>query len=382
MKKSVGLGYDEKRVPSRLAAEYTNFGWVRARNRISEELDRKTKGIVLSPSQDGEYVESIRRKKRFGYNAELVSVENEYMRIITSNKVYGRGAGFLLFLGSFFLLLTIVCALLTFIPKYPTTVAEAEAESGARKFFNNIALKIENAVFYVNEYYVKESDVNKNAGETGTIVTASGELKKAYTFDNDGQLINVDIEGLKEKMNLTEEGDIKIIRCEKSFLDPEDEETAYYRYYIYKETECETAGIDGKAVLGFAPKIMGSIAEKLEAAMQNPQSETPVVLPAFLSSGFLFFLVIFFFLMLIFFIWGGCLQSAKRKNFEHKEIELLSRGQRIVAKMKEEDPSLMSKSQRHFYSWQKLMAGAINMSNVAKNDSANEDDDDADDFGF
>ena len=72
-----GVGYDEKRVPSRLAAEYTNFGWVRARNRISEELDRKTKGIVLSPSQDGEYVESIRRKKRFGYNAELVSVENE-----------------------------------------------------------------------------------------------------------------------------------------------------------------------------------------------------------------------------------------------------------------------------------------------------------------
>lgn len=371
MKKKIG--FDEKRVPSRLAGEYTNFGWVRAKNRIADELDRKTMGIKLSPEQDNEVIETIRRKKRFGYNAELVSIENEYMRLITHPKTYGRGAGFLLFLGSLFLLFTIVCALLTFLPKYPTTLAEAEATSGAQKFFNDISLKIEKAVFYVNEYYVIDEDVNKNAGETGTVVSAPGDIQKAYTFDKDGQLIHVNVSSLKEKMEYDEKGNIKILRCEKAFLDPEDEKTGYYRYYICRETECETDRIQGTAALGFAPKVMKTLSDKL--------GETTNAAPGFLSSGFMFFLVIFLVLTLVFFIWGGCQQSAKKKNEEHREVDLLMKAQRIVAKMKEEDPTLMSKSQRHFYSWQKLMAGAIDMSNVAKNDNSGSDDD-SDDFGF
>ena len=30
--------YDERFVPSRLAEHYTNFGWIRSRNKVNEEL--------------------------------------------------------------------------------------------------------------------------------------------------------------------------------------------------------------------------------------------------------------------------------------------------------------------------------------------------------
>ena len=54
-----------------------------------------------------------------------------------------------------------------------------------------------------------------------------------------------------------------------------------------------------------------------------------------------------------------------------------------ITEMKEEDPALMSKAQRHFYSWQKLMVGAINASNIGKNDNCGGDADDFDeDFYF
>ena len=400
MKKEIG--FDEKRVPSRLAGEYTNFGWVRARNRIREEFDRKTLGIALSERQDNEYTETIRRKKRFGYNAELVSLESQYIHCITHRKKYGRGAGFLLFLGSLFLLLTIICAVLTFVPKIPVSVAECESNTGIKKTFNDIVVKINGLLFYGDQYYVVDSEVNKDASETGTIVTVPENFTKAYMIDKTGQLVNVSVETVKDKITVVkaekflqckkmyktegdestayyhykdkdgkeydvdmaglrkalvaiEQGDVKILRCEKAYLDPSKENTAYYRYYVLYDME--------KAPLGFLTKVTN-------------------LLPDILANGWFVFLVVCFLLTLVFMIWGGCLQKSKRKNYEHKEKNLLAKATKIVAQMKEEDPSLMSKEQRHFYSWQKLMAGAINMSNVAKNDNSGDDGDGEDDFGM
>ena len=408
------VNYDEKRIPSRLAEEYTKFGWVRARNRVSQDLDRKTKGITLSPAMDQDITESIRRKKRFGYNAELVSLEKRYFSALNNNTVYGKGAGFLIFLGVLFLMLTVACAVFAFVPKYPTTVAECENVAktsdsegkeifSIKKIFYDVTLKIETSLFYGDQYFVKDSEVNKDAGESGTIVTVSGDITKAYMIDENGQLVNVPVDTLKEKIiekkgekllgckklyrdkddessayyqyvdendeeievNLAglksileemNEGDIPILRCEKAYLDPNNASTAYYRYYIWYETE--------KAPLGAFMKVTD-------------------LLPEAFSSGLVVFVAIFLVLALVFLIWGICQQNKKKKNIKPDLSGIVARAQQIVAQMKEEDPSLMSREQRHFYSWQKMMAGAINMSNVVKNDNTTgDDDDDMDDFSF
>ena len=347
--------YDEKRVPSRLAEQYTNFGWVRARNRVSEELDRKAKGIVLMPGQDNEYMETIRRKKRFGYSDKLVALENEYIKCISRTKKYGKGAGLLIFLGVLFLLLTVFCVVFTFVPKYPSTVAEYNATSKIQNVFNDIGLKINGMLFYGDQYFVMDSDVNKDAEETGTVVTVPGSLTKAYKIDKNGQLVNVELETLTEKLTRDEGGNVKILRVEKAYLDPEDESSEYYRYYVLYDVDT--------APLGFVNNVI----EKL---------------PAALSSGLIVFAVLFLILTIVFLVWGGCLQKSKQKNFEHKDMKLLAEAAYIVEQMKEEDPGLMSKSQRHFYSWQKLVAGAINMSNVAKNDNSGADGESESEFEF
>lgn len=347
--------YDEKRVPSRLAEQYTNFGWVRARNRVSEELDRKAKGIVLMPGQDNEYMETIRRKKRFGYSDKLVALENEYIKCISRTKKYGKGAGFLIFLGVLFLLLTVFCVVFTFVPKYPSTVAEYNATSKIQNVFNDIGLKINGMLFYGDQYFVMDSDVNKDAEETGTVVTVPGSLTKAYKIDKNGQLVNVALETLTEKLTRDEGGNVKILRVEKAYLDPEDESSEYYRYYVLYDVDT--------APLGFVNNVI----EKL---------------PAALSSGLIVFAVLFLILTIVFLVWGGCLQKSKQKNFEHKDMKLLAEAAYIVEQMKEEDPGLMSKSQRHFYSWQKLVAGAINMSNVSKNDNSGADGESESEFEF
>lgn len=346
--------YDELIVPSRLAGHYTNFGWIRSQSKVNEELDRKTKGIILTPRQDREYTEPIRRKKRFGYNMELVALENSYLKCVTHTKKHGKGAGFVLFLGFLFLFIAIFCAVFTFIPKYPTTVAECNNVSAAQKIFNDIGLKVNGALFYGDQYFVKDTEVDKSADQTGTTtVTIPQNVTVVYKLDENGQLQNTDLAELKNKFSVDENGNVKILRVEKATLDPEDESSAYYRYYVYYDTT--------KAPLGFVSSITSS-------------------LPAAFASGLFVFFALAIILAIIFFIWGCCLKKAKKKNYEHKETNMLMRATKIIDDMRAEDPGLMTRSQRHFYSWQRIMTGAINMSNVAKNDNsgANSDENDFD----
>lgn len=333
--------YDEKRVPSRLAEHYTHFGWVRARNRISEELDRKTQGIALMPKDDKQYTELIRRRKRFGYNSRLVWLEREYMKYLER---YGKGALLVMFIGFILLIATVFCLIITFVPKYPTSVAEYNATSNVQNVFNDIGLKINGMLFYGDQYFVMDSDVNKDAEETGTVVTVPGSLTKAYKIDKNGQLVNVELGTLTEKLTLDEDGNVKILRVEKAYLDPEDDSSEYYKYYVLYDM--------ATAPFSFAESVIKT-------------------LPAIIVSGTVLMAVAFLILTIVFFICTGCLFSVRKKHL--KNSSLLSEAEKIVAAMKEEDPGLMSKSQRHFYSWQKLVSGAINMSNAAKNDNSGAD---------
>lgn len=362
------VAYDEKVVPSRIAGEYTKFGWVRGRKKISEHYDRKTKGTVLTRSDDKLVVEAVRRKKRFGYNAELCRLEKEYFSLFDWVEVHsgkqGRGLGFIWFLAILFLVLTVACAVIAFVPKEQKTVAAVEnsAKSGIQKVFNDIGKAINTSLFYGDQYYVLDSDVNKDAGETGTIVTVPNDVTNVYRINEDGQLVNVQLDGLKEKLTLDEDGNIQVLRCEKAFWDPSDEATAYYRYYIYYDYD--------KAPLGFAAKVTAGF-------------------PAPLATGMTFFILIALVLFLIFFIWAiawgchiGSIRSRIQSSIEKmKEIE--HRAGRITKAMKEEDPALMGRAQRHAYSWQNVMVGAINMSNAGKNDNVGVgEDDEFDDFGL
>lgn len=350
--------YDEKRVPSRLAKHYTHFGWVRARNRVSEELDRKTQGIRLKPSEDKHRTEAIRRKKRFGYNQELVYLEREYMKRLER---YGKGSTLVMILGCVFLIAAILCLIITLVPKYPTTIEESNAMSEGQKKFNDIGLQINGALFYGEQYFVLDADVSKNVTETGTVVTVSGSITKAYRSDNDGQIVEVNLGALKGKLTLNEDGNVNILRVEKVNSDSNEGGAESYRYYILYDTE--------KAPLG----VLAQIATKLP-------KEVADILPAAMLSGLAVLSVLILIVAIIFFIWGICLTITKKKNL--KNPNLLFEAERIVASMKEEDPGLMGRSQRHFYSWQKLVSGAINMSNVAKNDNSGDDGESEDEFLF
>ncbi len=343
--------YDERFVPSRLAEHYTNFGWIRSRNKVNEELDRKAKGIYLTPAQDKEYIEPIRRKKRFGYNMELVSLERSYMKCISGPKQRGKGAGFLLFLGILFLLAAIFCAVFTFVPKYPTSVAEYNNLSSTQKAINDIGLQINGALFYGDQYYVKDTEVDKSADKAGaTTVTVSKDLSVVYKLDADGQLQSTELAELKDKFSVDENGNVKILRVEKATLDPKDEDSAYYRYYVYYDT--------AKAPLGFISSITNS-------------------LPSALANGMIVFLALALILAIIFLISGSCLKAAK-KNPRYVVKSIVARAAKIIEDMRMEDPGLMTKSQRHFYSWQRIMTSAINMSNVGKNDNSGADSDEND----
>ena len=88
-------------------------------------------------------------------------------------------------------------------------------------------------------------------------------------------------------------------------------------------------------------------------------------------------------LAIIFVIIAASLKAKKNKLKFSPEDRIKTQAKRIITEMKEEDPALMSKAQRHFYSWQKLMVGAINASNIGKNDNCGGDADDFDeDFYF
>lgn len=347
--------YDELFVPSRLAEHYTNFGWIRSHNKVNEELDRKAKGIYLTPAQDKEYIEPIRRKKRFGYNTELVMLERSYMESINGGpKQRGKGAGFLLFLGILFLLAAIFCAVFTFVPKYPTSVAEYNNLSSTQKTINDIGLKINGTLFYGDQYYVKDTEVDKSAEDSkATTVTVSKDVSVVYKLDADGQLQSSELEELKGKFTADENGNIKILRVEKAMLDPADKDSAYYRYYIYYDT--------AKAPLGFISSITDN-------------------LPSVLANGMIVFFALALILAIIFLISGSCLQAAKKKQkfVVNEERSIIARAAKIIDDMRMEDPGLMTKSQRHFYSWQRIMTSAINMSNVGKNDNSGADSDEND----
>ena len=335
--------YDEKRVPSRGAEVFTHFGWVRARNKVSEELDRRAKGIRLTHRDDANKTELIRRRKRFGYNSELVELEKKYLKYGGRKQKKGT-VRFLRFLGVIFLLLFAVCLVLTFVPKIPKTVADLNAEKGIVKTITDISLSLSGSLFYGDQYYVKDSDVSKIAADEGTVVTIGEKLTVAYRLGEDGQLISSELDALKEKIKLDEDGNIPILRCQKAYLNPNDESTAYYRYYVFYDTE--------KAPLGFVNNITSS-------------------LPAMVASGFIVFAVIALVIAIVLFIIAA--RVAKTNRIIAHASEMLERAEAIVKQMQEEDPSLMGKAQRHFYSWQKLMAGAINQSNVAKNDNSGGD---------
>ncbi len=335
--------YDEMRVPSRLAGIYTHFGWVRARNKVSDELDRLAGGIVLSRRDDEKKTELIRRRKRFGYNGELAALEQKTLKYGERKQKKGTVKCLRVF-GVIFILLCVACLVFTFVPKIPKTVAETESNGGIGKIFTDIALSVNGLLFYGDQYYVKDSDVVKEAADEGTVVTVSGTLSVAYRIGEDGQLMNEDLETLREKIELDENGNIPILRCQKAYLDPSDESTAYYRYYIYYDTD--------KAPLGF---LMGVV----------------TMLPSIMASAFIIFALIALILAIVFFIIASCI--SKTNKVIASVPEMLEKADHIVAKMKEDDPSLLGKSQRHFYSWQKLLVGAINQSNVAKNDNSDGD---------
>lgn len=335
--------YDEKRVPSRGAEVFTHFGWVRARNKVSEELDRRAKGIRLTRRDDAQKTELIRRRKRFGYNSELVELEKKYLKYGDRKQKKGTVV-FLRLIGIVCLLLFAVCLVLTFVPKIPKTVADLNAEKGIVKTITDISLSLSGSLFYGDQYYVKDSDVSKIAADEGTVVTIGEKLTVAYRLGEDGQLISSELDALKEKIKLDEDGNIPILRCQKAYLNPNDESTAYYRYYVFYDTE--------KAPLGFVNNITSS-------------------LPSIIASGFIAFAVVALVIAIVLFIIAA--RVAKTNRIIAHASEMLERAEAIVKQMQEEDPSLMGKAQRHFYSWQKLMAGAINQSNVAKNDNSGGD---------
>ena len=345
--------YDEKRVPSRLAEHYTYFGWVRARNKLSDAADRRIMGIALSPKDDKTKTEAIRRRKRFGMNAELVALESEYMKYIHDRETHTyRGIGVMWVFFAIFLIVALATAVIAFVPKAPTTIAEYNANTGIKKILFDISDTVNGMLFYGDGYYVKDSEVNKDAGETGTVVSAKGDLTAAYKIGDDGQLISEDLEKLKEKIEVDEDGNIAILKCEKAYYDSENEESAYYRYYIYYDTASAPLGF----IVGFLPSVIPPLA----------------VITALCIV-----------LVIIFAIIAAALKSKKNKLKFSPEDRIRTQAKRIITEMKEEDPALMSKAQRHFYSWQKLMVGAINASNIGKNDNCGGDADDFDeDFYF